>query len=270
MPIPAIQASPSPLVLAMEENLHGHIAWVQRATVGMQVVEDEQLLLVDSGLPSETFNKVCRARLKAGDADRRIVEASQYFRDAHRPFAWWIGPGSRPIDLESRLLTHGFRLAESEVGMTMELDRLPTRMHSAADFFVRRVRTPQELTHFASVLAANWNPPDESAISFYQRGHTTLGQENCSMHLFVGYLNDQPVAISEVFLTADIAGLYSVATLKKFRGRGFASLLSWTAANEARRAGASVMSLQASDEAVRLYTRLGFTGYCRFNEYVLA
>ncbi|HXM20174.1 MAG TPA: hypothetical protein VN948_02785 [Terriglobales bacterium] len=45
----------------------------------MKVIDDDDLLIVDSGLGSDTFNKVCRARLKESEADRRIADAIAYF-----------------------------------------------------------------------------------------------------------------------------------------------------------------------------------------------
>src|SRR6266852_3099352 len=48
---------------AIEQNLHEHVAFLQRQIPGMIVEDREDLLLVDSGLPTDTFNKIARARL---------------------------------------------------------------------------------------------------------------------------------------------------------------------------------------------------------------
>lgn len=45
---------------AAEENLHGHISFLQRTTPGLIVVDADDLLLVDSGVASDTFNKIAR------------------------------------------------------------------------------------------------------------------------------------------------------------------------------------------------------------------
>jgi ribosomal protein S18 acetylase RimI-like enzyme len=57
------------------------------------------------------------------------------------------------------------------------------------------------------------------------------------MKLFLGYLDDEPVASSELFLTGRIAGLYSVCTRRACRERGIGSALTWTAWDDARRRG---------------------------------
>ncbi len=94
-------------------------------------------------------NKIARARLSEADADRRIAEGVGHFRAAGRPFAWWVGPCSRPLDLERRLERHGLRAAKFELGMAAELARLPERIDLPAGLEVRRVRTQEELADFA-------------------------------------------------------------------------------------------------------------------------
>jgi hypothetical protein len=57
-------SSPEQLNVAAEANMVTHMSWLQQRTAGMQVLADDQLILVDSGLPTDTFNIVCRARLR--------------------------------------------------------------------------------------------------------------------------------------------------------------------------------------------------------------
>jgi hypothetical protein len=73
----------------MEETLHEHIAFVQRSTPGMTVFDQADLLVVDSGMSSDTFNKMARARPQESDIDRRTAEAVAYFTGVQRSFAWW-------------------------------------------------------------------------------------------------------------------------------------------------------------------------------------
>lgn len=54
--------------------------------------EAGDLVLIDSGLPCDTFNFVCRARLDRHAAGERSREAVEYFAKARRPFSWWVGP----------------------------------------------------------------------------------------------------------------------------------------------------------------------------------
>jgi ribosomal protein S18 acetylase RimI-like enzyme len=262
-----ISTSQAPLLNAIEQNLHEHIAFVQRSTPGMTVLDEGDLLVVDSGLSSNTFNKIARARLQESEVDRRAKEALAYFTGVERPFAWWVGPGSRPLDLENRLREHGLEATEYELGMAMELSELPPNRDCPRDLTARCVTCLEELTDFASVFAANWQPPDPAVLVFYKSAAPVLLEDRCPMKLFVGYLDDEPVASSELFLSGRIAGLYSVCTRRDCRGRGISSALTLVALDYARCRGIPTAVLQSSDDGKGLYTRLGFSAYCDFAEF---
>ncbi|MGA8220588.1 MAG: GNAT family N-acetyltransferase [Candidatus Acidiferrales bacterium] len=268
----AISASPSPLAIASENNLHGHISFLQRSIPGMTVLDQKDLLLVDSGLPSDSFNIVARARLADSEADVRIAEVVEHFRAANRPFAWWVGPSSRPLDLESRLRRHGLRPAESELGMSIELRDLPGKVTQPEGLEIRRVSSPQDVSDFAAIFAANWEPIDTAVLPFYTAATRILIEPRCPMILFVGAFEGVPVSCSELFIDRShggVAGLYSIATRREFRRRGIGSALTWAAADEARRQGLSTVVLQSSDAGKGVYARLGFKPCCHFTEYKL-
>jgi ribosomal protein S18 acetylase RimI-like enzyme len=267
-----ISASPSPLLIASEANLHGHISFLQRSIPGMTILDLSDVLLVDSGLPSDTFNKIARARFAESDADRRIGETIQHFRAANRPFAWWVGPASRPLDLVSRLRRQGLAAAESELGMFMELRNLPLKVDAPKELQIRRAASPEHIQDFSSVFAANWELPDPAVAAFYSLAGPILLEPRCPMIFFVGYLEGAPVSCSELFIDRSpggVAGIYSVATKRNFRGRGIGSALTWAAAHEARRQGLSTAVLQSSEAGKGVYTRLGFSPCCHFTEFTL-
>jgi len=62
MPPRVTSDSLTPLLIAAEENLHGHISFLPRSIPGTTVIDRDDLLLIDSGQPSDTFNKIGRAR----------------------------------------------------------------------------------------------------------------------------------------------------------------------------------------------------------------
>ena len=256
-----------PVVSAMEENLHGHIAFLQRRLPAMTVDDREDLLLVDSGLPTDTFNKICRARLRDTEADRRIAEALEHFRGAGRPFAWWVGPGSRPFDIEARLRAQGLKAFESELGMAMEMTHLTRRADSTSELEVRRVDTERDLEDFVGVLDACGDPPDPSVGDFFRATAPALLEDDGPMRLFVGYADGQPVATSELFTGGDVAGVHMVATHPRYRRRGFGWRLTWAALDEGRRLGLDTATLQASPQGESVYRRLRFRAVCRFVEY---
>ncbi|MDP9369735.1 MAG: GNAT family N-acetyltransferase, partial [Chloroflexota bacterium] len=121
-PVLAFGARPAAALLAaMEANMAAHMAYLPGLLPGARVVAGPDLVLVDAGVASDTFNTVCGARLDPTTANARIAAVIGHFRDRGVPFSWWVGPVSRPIDLGARLVAHGLAEAEAELGMALDL-----------------------------------------------------------------------------------------------------------------------------------------------------
>lgn len=264
---PVYMATPSASVRCIEANLYGHIAGVHRHA-GMVVWDEPALLLADSGLLSDTFNKVARARFAPLAFKGGVDRAAGHFLRAGRPFAWWVGPSCRPMDIEERLQEMGFRAAEREVGMCLELRQL-AQAPSPHGLKVERVSHAAHLQDLARVLAENWEPADPAVAAFYQAARALMFRPHGPMRYFLGSVDGQPVAVSGLHLEGGVGGIYAVATRRAYRGRGFGSRLAWVAADEVRRAGAALAVLQACQDGKSIYERLGFRACCFFVEYTL-
>src|SRR5262245_27005309 len=113
--------TPTQLAEAADANLVTHLTWVQGQVAGMRV-QDDDLVIVDSGLPCDTFNVICRARLVAETAEDRVAAAVAYFRAVSRPFSWWVGPADHPANLGEILTMAGLEAPESELAMAADLE----------------------------------------------------------------------------------------------------------------------------------------------------
>lgn len=255
------------ILSAMDQNLAEHVAYVQARTPGMHVEDRPDLLLVDSGLPSDTFNKVLRARLSAENAGERIRAAAAHFHGRSLPFTWWIGPLSLPAELPRLLAEEGLRAAETELGMAAAAASLPPRIDLPDGLEIRRVEDRDSLGHFARINAANWDPPDEPVMEFFQRAERLLLEPGCPMRLYVGYWHGEPAAAGELFLGGGAAGIHMVSTRREFRRRGIGFAITWHCAAEGLRAGMDLVVLQASADGAPVYARLGFEAVCEFTEY---
>ncbi len=90
---------------------------------------------------------------------------------------------------------------------------------------------------------------------------------NCPHWLYVGYVDDEPVATAEVTLGGGVAGLFNISTIERCRRRGFGSAMTRRALADAREAGYQVAVLQAAPDGVGLYTRVGFAPFGDITEY---
>ena len=71
-----------------DENFVVHATWVAARTEGMTSRVAPHLVIADSGLPCDTFNFICRARLDPGSAPEIAASALAYFEERRRPFSW--------------------------------------------------------------------------------------------------------------------------------------------------------------------------------------
>lgn len=257
----------SHLADAADENFVIHAGWAQQQTAGMQVMDDGALLLADSGLPCDTFNILCRARLSSAAAPARVDAALAHFRHVGRPFSWWVGPADQPTTLGKLLVAAGLERAETELAMAIELAVLQHSELAPTGLEIRRVRTAQALQDFAHVMAANWRPPDPQVLHYYARTAPVLLAANAPQWFYVGYLDGQAVAAAEATVGGGVVGLYSICTLDTYRRRGFGTALTLRPLRDAHAAGYTVGVLQAGAQGVRIYERIGFQPFGEITEY---
>jgi hypothetical protein len=106
-----------PLAERADENFVVHATWAVEHTAGMTSRVSPYLVIADSGLPCDTFNFVCRARLDPGGAPDAAALAVGRFEERRRPFSWWVGPADQPRDLGRILEDTGLQRAETELAM---------------------------------------------------------------------------------------------------------------------------------------------------------
>jgi ribosomal protein S18 acetylase RimI-like enzyme len=248
----------------INNNFHYHSTFLQSQTEGMNVVVRPGVTYAVSGLPTDTFNIIYvtdHTQLQEQD----VYEAVEYYTSRQFPFCLWINQENLTTRVQSLLQQAGLHEDASEPGMILDL---PGFEHFPRTGDTRKISDRSALHGFAQVVSLNWEPPDENVLRFYERVASTLLEGETQIEYYGSYVEGQLVSVLEMFPdTANNVGIYSVCTLAAFRGRGLATDLMKHALQQFRSAGYSTATLQASDDGVNIYRKLGFVEATRFFEY---
>jgi GNAT superfamily N-acetyltransferase len=121
-----------------------------------------------------------------------------------------------------------------------------------------RVRDAETLETWLDVFCTGFNIPDagrkvwSDAFSLFGFGPHAMWRQ------YLGTLDGVPVATSALCVGETIAGVYHVVTAPDARGRGVGAAITAAAMEDAKAAGRSMITLQASEMAVSVYRSLGF------------
>ena len=92
-------------IYAIEQNLNQKLQYLPLSIYNMFVDNIGETKVVDSGMPTDTFNTAY-----GGIVTQKVAnDVMQYYVQRKLPMAWWIGPSSaKNKDLEKNMQGAGF------------------------------------------------------------------------------------------------------------------------------------------------------------------
>ncbi len=256
----------STVLKAFETNLWDRASFLVKARKEAEVQNTSDLLVVDSGLPCKALNVIGRSTLHPRFALDRIEAAIKRFRVKSSPFVWVLTPQFGHGAMEPTLKDLGLKCPEEEWIMDMPLDTGAVHGNMPAGLTIKQVTLTEQVEQFAEVLANAATPPDEHLKTFFadtKEAATTPSP----LKLYVGYVNNEPVAVLETFNAHGILNFYSMASLASVRGKGYAGALLLNALKEAKKASLRLAGLQTPESGRALYERIGFKPVGRIAAY---
>jgi GNAT superfamily N-acetyltransferase len=257
---------------AMEANLWDHLVFLTKGRKDAVVQDTPDLLLVDSGLPSDSFNKIGRCALHPRFGAARIEAAINHFRQkaTPTPFTWTLGPLSGRGALEATLTGLGLAQAGQTLGMVLPMKELRLSGNAIDGLDIVQVSNKQGVIDFATLVAGATKPPIPHLVDFYTDASLAIVTPNAPMKLYVGYVGGKAVAATEAYYAHGGVGLSNIVADSSVAGKGYAPALLIAALRDAKRTGQNFAFVQVDAAGKPVYERIGFKPVGPFTDYRLA
>jgi ribosomal protein S18 acetylase RimI-like enzyme len=204
---------------------------------------------------------------KPGD-DSFIEDSIANFRNHQAGlFTFWMDPPQTRADWESALKKFGFGYSDTTPGMAVELNALSESALIVDGLEFKIADDDKSAWVWAEVFTQGYGLPLGMEPSIFETWGS-MGR-NLPLRNYIGYLNGKPVATSCLFLGGGAAGIYSVATLPDYRGRGVGAAMTLKPLFDAQSMGYRIGVLQSSEMGFDNYKRLGFRHLCQIENFFL-
>jgi len=120
------------------------------------------------------------------------------------------------------------------------------------------VHSDQDQTDWLDVHMEGFSEPPESTSDFKSYLEYTLSTPKSRWRHFIARWDGAPCAISTLLCAQKAAGIYHVATLPEYRGRGLGKALTLAVMQAACEIGYSTAVLFATADGYPLYRKMGF------------
>jgi ribosomal protein S18 acetylase RimI-like enzyme len=221
--------------------------------------DSDELFRYDMGSTSFSMQGVFYTNLKPDIAEKRIDEVIEYFTTRNMPFFWLHNPGyCKPDNIGDILEAHSFKKMEGTPGMAVDLEQIRDDRPTPPGLTVKQVDNEKSNRVFWKVWSEGYPMPEDVAAFDADSAEEIGFYPDNPWKLFLGYLDGEPVSTSFIFFGGGVVGLYGVVTLPEARNRGLGTAMSLHALRLARSLGYRVAVLDATQQGIGLYRRMGF------------
>lgn len=234
---------------------------------GGEVREEPSFTWVSTATRVPFYSGVIRTRLSDGDADRTIDAVTADFETRGWLMGWWVMPSSRPADLGARLAAHGFTEWGSDLGMAVDLARIPETVPLPPDVTIERVRSMDGLEDWLRAFGAGFGVP-ERGMARYRRLPMGAPPDRSRFRFFLARSGGTPVATALWYPAERAAVFDEIATVPAMRRRGIGTAVTHAILRDARLAGYRTAVLVASQAGIPVYRQLGFEAHGRRRIYL--
>jgi len=247
---------------ALVRAIVGHDAFLVRTLVrlaGFELHEDPDATWHLSGVHEPLFNGVVSTSMTEANADLRIDELLERFRQAGVPAMWWVSPISTPADLSDRLGARGLSRTIMP-GMSLDLRKLDLSVPPAG-LLVEVVADSAGVDAWVAASSEGFEIPPELRGRFRGTPEAVLAGDIPGWCV-TGWVDGAPVATAMVCIATGVAGVSNVTTIASHRRHGLGAAVTAHALGLARGKGYRTAVLTSTASGRLLYEAMGFVQRC--------
>ena len=252
---------------SIRENWKNYHYFLGRAP-GVELSIGRYLTWLITDMPDHFLNLVICTELPQEGIEILVREALDHFRTRNiKKLSWLAEAGVPAREIKRHLLANGLNFRESyATEMAVDLSAIPGDRPAPDGLEIQLVEDEASLRQWIHVASAGFGVPlemEEVWFEFFNYAACRI-----PFHTYLGLLYDEPVATSQLCVSAGVAGLYNVTCLPEARKRGIGSALALHPLLAAREIGMKVGVLQSSAMGYNTYRRLGFQDFGQLSVYL--
>lgn len=242
------------------KNLAYDTAYFAKRVKSMQVKEALDYVTVNTGLPTFNFNIITLMHPTLNVLQEDVLPEINTFNEQKLPITiWCYGHDTQANHMLEKIGLQEYKttyLAMVAHLNAMKKDTLLPPNHLS----IKQVSTAEELHEFSRVLSTLYNDPLEkkSIQKYYQQIAPAYLATTSDKKLYIGMIDDKVVSIGALTYKNQTIGMYHIATLKNYRGKGLATEMVHYLLTEAQQSEASYCTLQSSPAGKKIYEKAGF------------
>ena len=151
--------SSSQRIKLIENNVAALLA-VWKDFEGVTFVDNQTKTQIVTGFHLAYMNSVTNANF-SGDIIEHIRTTLIPFSEKKVPVLWWIGPNSKPIDLDIHLEKFGFKKIDEPPGMYINLNDLDLNYQYPPELKVEVIKEVKQVEDFTTVFVAGMGGTEE-------------------------------------------------------------------------------------------------------------
>lgn len=219
-------------------------------------------LAIYSGINSTAFN-VASLTGPTPHLPTVLHHLAHHYDQLSTGSALWICEQYAPHSELAPLLQYRYNFQQSAPGLLAGPFPAP-RLPLPPDLTFHPVQNAHDALTFAHLVSIIFHVAFPLCQHIYANPHAWRPP----IHGWLAYRHHEPVSCAMLAAAHGVAGFYSVGTLPHYQGRGYGEKLMRHVAHYAATQLACPQSvLQSSTAGRKLYNRLGFREYTRFNIY---